>query len=56
MDEVVREDEWYTLPLDAELGLEVAQNVAEVYVEELADQKANQWAQWSEEKTQWESG
>lgn len=42
MDEVVREDEWYTLPLDAELGLEVAQNVAEVYVEELADRRDNQ--------------
>lgn len=40
MDEVVCEDEWYTLPLDAKLGLEVAQDVAEVYVEELRDKKA----------------
>lgn len=35
MDEVVREDERHALPLDAKLGLEVAQDVAEVYVKEL---------------------
>lgn len=35
VDEVVCEDERYTLPLDAKLGLEVAQDVAEVYVKEL---------------------
>lgn len=35
MDEVVCEDERYALPLDAKLGLEVAQDVAEVYVKEL---------------------
>lgn len=31
----MREDERYPLPLDAELGLEVSQDVAEVDVEEL---------------------
>ena len=36
------EDEWYALPLDAKLGLEVAQDVAEVDVEELTDQRARQ--------------
>ena len=36
------EDERHTLPLDAKLGLEVAQDVAEVYVEELRDKKADQ--------------
>jgi hypothetical protein len=35
VDEVVREDEGHTFPLDAELGLEVAQDVAKVNVEEL---------------------
>lgn len=35
VDEVVCEDERYALPLDAKLGLEVAQDVAEVYVKEL---------------------
>lgn len=39
MDEVVCEDKWYTLPLDAKLGLEVAQDVTKVYVEELTDKK-----------------
>lgn len=39
MDEVVCEDKWYALPLDAKLGLEVAQDVAKVYVEELTDKK-----------------
>lgn len=39
VDEVVREDERYTLPLDAKLGLEVAQDVAEVYVEELTEKR-----------------
>lgn len=42
MDEVVREDERYTLPLDAELGLEVAQDVAKVYVEELTEKRIHQ--------------
>ena len=43
VDEVVREDERHTLPLDAELGLEVAQDVAEVDVEELGERRgANQ--------------
>lgn len=42
MDEVVCEDKWYTLPLDAKLGLEIAQDVTKVYVEELTDKKANQ--------------
>lgn len=31
----MREDKWHSLPLDAELGLEVAQDVTEVDVEEL---------------------
>lgn len=35
VDEVVCEDERYTLPLDTKLGLEVPQDVAEVYVKEL---------------------
>lgn len=35
VDEVVCEDKWYTLPFDAKLGFEVAQDVSEVYVEEL---------------------
>lgn len=39
MDEVMCEYKWYTLPLDAKLGLEVAQDVAEVYVEELMGQE-----------------
>lgn len=39
VDEVVCEDERYTLPLDAKLGLEVAQDVAEVYVKELDRQE-----------------
>lgn len=42
VDEVVCEDKWYTLPLDAKLGLEIAQDVTKVYVEELTDKKANQ--------------
>lgn len=41
MDEVMREYEWDTLSLDAKLGLEVAQKVAEVYVEELVDKRVN---------------
>lgn len=35
------EDERYTLSFDAKLGLEVAQDVAKVYVEELTNKKAN---------------
>lgn len=35
VDEVVCEDERYTLSLDTKLGLEVPQDVAEVYVKEL---------------------
>lgn len=42
MDEVMGEDEGDPLPLDAELGLEVAQDVAKIYVEELEDEQANQ--------------
>lgn len=40
VDEVVCEDEWNTLPLDAELRLEVAQDVTEIYVEKLTEHKA----------------
>lgn len=57
MDEVVCEDKWYTLPFDAKLGLEVAQDVTEVYVKELKKKtknpkthKANQWSLWNQEK------
>lgn len=32
----MREDEGHALPLDAELGFEVPQDVAKVYVEELS--------------------
>lgn len=35
MDEVMCKDKGHTLPLDTKLGLEVAQDVAEVYVKEL---------------------
>lgn len=35
MDEVVCEDERNTFPLDAKLGLEVTQDVAEVYMKKL---------------------
>lgn len=41
VDEVVCEDERYALSFDAKLGLEVAQDVAKVYVEELTNKKAN---------------
>lgn len=39
VDEVVCEDKWNTLPFDAKLGLEVAQDVTEVYVKELKKRK-----------------
>lgn len=42
VDEVVCEDKWYTLPLDAKLGLEVAKDMAEVYVEELTGRNESQ--------------
>lgn len=42
VDEVVRKDKWYTLPLDAKLGLEVAKDVAKVYVEELRERHQSQ--------------
>lgn len=35
MDEVVCEDKWNALPLDAKLGLEVPQDVAKVYMKKL---------------------
>ena len=38
----MREDEGHALPLDAELGLEVAQDVAEVDVEELGGETGNE--------------
>ena len=37
MDEVMGEDEGDTLPLDPKLGLEVPEDVAKVYMEELRD-------------------
>lgn len=42
VDEVVCEDKWYTLPLDAKLGLEVAEDVAKVYVKELTGRHQSQ--------------
>lgn len=41
VDEVMCEDKWYTLPFDAKLGLEVAQDVTEVYVKELKKKTKN---------------
>lgn len=35
MDEVMCEDKWNTLPLDAKLGLEVTQDMAKVYMKKL---------------------
>lgn len=35
MDEVMCEDEWNTLPLDAKLGLEVTQDMAKIYMKKL---------------------
>lgn len=51
MDEVMREDKWNALPLDAKLGLEVTQDVAKVYVKKL-DKKVDHWAWWKEESEQ----
>lgn len=50
VDEVVREDERHTLPLDAKLWLEVAQNVTKVYVEKLWDKKSQRVRQ---RRTNW---
>lgn len=38
MDEVMCEDKWNTLPLDAKLGLKVTQDVAKVYMKKLDTQ------------------
>lgn len=35
VDEVMCEDKWNALPLDAKLGLEVPQDVAKVYMKKL---------------------
>lgn len=45
VDEVVREDEGNPFPFDAELGLEVAEDVTEVYVEELMESRGNSEAE-----------
>lgn len=43
MDEIMCEDKWTTLPLDAKLRLEVTQDVAKVYMKKL-DTKIDHWA------------
>lgn len=43
MDEVMCEDKWNALPLDAKLGLEVTQDVAKIYMKKL-DKKGDHWA------------
>lgn len=48
MDEVMCEDKWNALPLDAKLGLEVTQDVAKVYMKKL-DKKVDHW-DWYEEE------
>lgn len=39
MDEVMRQDKRNTLPLDAKLGLEVTQDVSEVYMKKLEERR-----------------
>lgn len=53
MDEVVCEDKWYTLPFDAKLGLEVAQDVTEVYVKELKNTQGQSVKPVESGKTRW---
>lgn len=56
VDEVVCEDKWYTLPFDAKLGLEVAQDVTEVYVKELKNTQGQSVKPVESGKTRWRMG